>query len=181
MYVPGSSPFHTMRNGGRAGTQALHGAVDQLRQRLPPTWKVGEGPRTGEATIIIRSPDARVAQLLVVSRRRIEPKDVAGILPTIAPRRSRTSAVLVKAPFLSPRTREILADSGASYLDATGNLRLALERPAVFLEAQGSDKDPAREPRPLVTSSCKREARAIRGADHSKCWSINSGLAAGFL
>jgi len=33
------------------------------------------------------------------------------------------TALLFTAPFLSPRTREVLAGAGASYVDMTGNLR----------------------------------------------------------
>jgi hypothetical protein len=62
---------------------------------------------------------------------------------------------LVLTQFLSKRTRDVLKQEGASYADATGNLRIALDRPGLFLEAQGSDKDPGSEPRPL---------RSLRGA-----------------
>jgi len=151
VYVPGKSLFHDMRNRVGSGTDGLRGAVQQLRQHLPPTWSVAEAARVHEATIVIRAPDSRLVQLVVVSRRRIEPKDVAGILPTGRPQRSRATAVLVTAPFLSPRTRELFAAAGANYLDSTGNLMIALERPAVFLEAHGAQKDFAREPRPLVS------------------------------
>ncbi len=66
------------------------------------------------------------------------------------------------APFLSPRTRELLVAAGASYLDATGNLRLALERPALFLEAQGGQKGPACEPRPLLSLKGPAAGRVVR-------------------
>ncbi len=36
------------------------------------------------------------------------------------------------APYLSPRTRELLTAAGAGWFDASGNLRLQLDRPAVF-------------------------------------------------
>src|SRR5712691_11343003 len=162
VYVPGKSLFHEMRNKVGSGTGGLRGAVQQLRQHLPPTWRVAEAARGHEAIIVIRAPDSRLAQLVVVSRRRIEPKDVAGILPTGRSQRSRATAVLVTAPFLSPRTRELLVAAGTSYLDSTGNLRLALERPALFLEAQGAQKDPAREPRPLVSLKGPAAGRVVR-------------------
>lgn len=154
--------FHAARNNANCGTRRIGGVVHQLRQRLPATWSVSEGVHARETTIIIRAPDSRVAQLLVLAMRRIEPKDVGGILPATRPQRSRASAVLVVAPFLSPRTRELLAAAGASYLDATGNIRLALERPAVFLQAQGAEKDPALEPRPLVSLKGPAAGRVVR-------------------
>ena len=66
------------------------------------------------------------------------------------------------APFLSPRTRELLASAGASYADATGNLRLVVDRPAVFIDAAGAQKDPRREPRPLASLKGPAAARVVR-------------------
>jgi hypothetical protein len=151
-----------MRNRAVSGASGLRGAIEQLRLRLPQAWRVVEAAHAAQATIVIRAPDSRVAHLAVVSKRRIEPKDVTGIVPAGPPMRSRTSVVLVTAPFLSPRTRELLASAGASYLDSTGNLRLALERPAVFLQAEGAEKDPAREPRPLVSLKGPAAGRVVR-------------------
>jgi len=162
VYVPGKSLFHEMRNRVGSGTDGIRGAVQQLRRRLPPTWKVTQAARVREATIVIRAPDSRVAQLVVVSRRSMEPRDVAGILPTGRVQRSRANAVLVTAPFLSPRTRELLVAAGVSYIDSTGNLRLALERPSIFVEAQGAQQDPAREPRPLVSLKGPAAGRVVR-------------------
>jgi len=162
VYVPGNSVFHRIRNRAVSGASTLRGVIEQLRLRLPQAWRVVEATQARQATIVIRAPDSRVAHLAVVSRRRIEPKDVTGIVPAGRPTRSRANEVLVTAPFLSPRTRELLAAAGASYLDSTGNLRLALERPAVFLQAEGDEKDPAHEPRPLVSLKGPAAGRVVR-------------------
>jgi hypothetical protein len=154
--------FHRSRNRIGSGTETLLAAVRQLRQHLPESWSVSENPRTSEATIVMRSPDSKVAHLLVVAKRKIEPKDLAGILPSANVHRARVATLLVTAPFLSPRTRELLAAAGASYLDSTGNLRLSLDRPAVFVEQQGAQKDPAREPRPLVSLKGRAAGRVVR-------------------
>ncbi|HWC15361.1 MAG TPA: hypothetical protein VG929_12335 [Actinomycetota bacterium] len=55
--------------------------------------------------------------------------------------------ILVVAPYISPRSRELLVDEGANFLDLTGNLRLVLNNPAVFVETRGADQDPAEKPR----------------------------------
>jgi hypothetical protein len=151
-----------MRNRAVSGASTLRGAIEQLRLRLPQAWKVVEAAHAAQATLVIRAPDSRLAHLAVVSRRRIEPKDIGGIVPVARPTRSRASVLLVTAPFLSPRTRELLAAAGASYLDSTGNLRLAIERPAIFLQAEGAEKDPAREPRPLVSLKGPAAGRVVR-------------------
>ena len=162
VFVPEKSVFHMARNSSTSGTAALRGMIRLLRQRLPANWRLSEAAhQERHAALIIRSPDSRVAHLRVVWSRRIEPKDVARIVPPHR-QRPRATNVLVGGPFLSLRTRELLAAAGASYFDATGNLRLALERPAVFLEAQGADKDPAREPRPLASLKGPAAGRVVR-------------------
>lgn len=70
--------------------------------------------------------------------------------------------MLLVAPFLSQRTRELLREAGASYADATGNIRVALERPGLFVEAHGSDKDPGAEPRPLRSLRGRSAGRVVR-------------------
>ncbi len=162
VYVPGKKLFHNTRNRLLAETAGLRAALQQLRLHFPSTWKVAEGGHLREATIVIRAPDSRLARFVVISRQSIEPRDVAGILPAVRSRSSRVSAVLVTAPFLSPRTRELLVAAGASYLDSTGNLRVALDRPAIFLEAQGAEKGPAREPRPLISLKGPAAGRVVR-------------------
>jgi hypothetical protein len=162
VYVPGKALFHTVRNRATSGTDVTRIAVRQLRKHLPATWRLTEGPSGSEATIVLRAPDSRVAHVVVVSKRRIEPKDVAAILTSARVQRPRISTFLVAAPFLSPRTCDLLASAGVSYLDGTGNIRVTLERPSVFIEARGAEKDPAREPRPLGSLKGPASGRVVR-------------------
>ena len=70
--------------------------------------------------------------------------------------------MLLAAPFLSPRTRELLVEAGASYLDATGNVRLVADRPALFILTAGATVNPWREERPLISLKGPSSARVIR-------------------
>ena len=76
--------------------------------------------------------------------------------------RSSYETLLVGAPFLSPRTRELLADANLSYCDLTGNLRLSTTQPALFIKEQGATKNPWREPKPLVSLKGRAAARVVR-------------------
>ncbi len=69
---------------------------------------------------------------------------------------------MVVTPFLSPRSRQLLADYGIAYADATGNLRLELVAPAAFLLLGGSDNDPWREARPLHSLKGSAAGRVVR-------------------
>ncbi|MGH9268426.1 MAG: hypothetical protein ACRD0D_09640 [Acidimicrobiales bacterium] len=44
--------------------------------------------------------------------------------------------------YLSPRTRELLAKEDISYLDLTGNIRLVMQSPPVFVEVAGAGRRP---------------------------------------
>jgi hypothetical protein len=56
----------------------------------------------------------------------------------------------------------MLAAAGACYADSTGNLRLALQRPAIFLEQEGAEQDPARETRALASLKGPAAGRVVR-------------------
>src|SRR4051812_21222325 len=126
-----------------------------LRSKLPPSWSVesntwlttpevaGPGERP-DAVVKVSAPDGTSEQVIVELRQRVDPKYV----PVVAEQLQRygasqeRSAGLVVAPYLSARTRGLLAERGLGYADSTGNLRLVLERPAVFIETDGAQSDP---------------------------------------
>jgi hypothetical protein len=86
------------------------------------------------------------SEVHVEARTRFMPKDVGrvhGGLPASARQaRDRGATFLVVAPWLSARSRELLAERGFSYLDLTGNVLVKAARPAVFVRLQGADRDP---------------------------------------
>jgi hypothetical protein len=84
-------------------------------------------------------------ELLVQAKRSFSPKDVERVLGGASDLLRRVlgnRTVLVIAPWLSPRTRTLLEAKGYSYLDLTGNIRLRVARPPVYLRLDGSDTDP---------------------------------------
>ena len=77
------------------------------------------------------APDGSNASIYVIATDRLEPRDLdRWRLPVSGP-------TLVAAPWISPRTRELLRDYGAGYLDATGNAELRLSEPALFVRTTG--------------------------------------------
>ena len=135
-------------------------AADAVRDRLPPGWsaEVKPGPGDEDGQLTLRAPDGRRANLRVVSRKRVSPKDV----PHLASQADDASRLLLVAPFLSARARELLAAANASYIDATGNLLLVVSDPAVFLEGRGADRDPDRKPRALRSLKGAAAGRVVR-------------------
>ena len=117
-----------------------------------PDAALGDRRRPG-ASVMLGAPDGSWTQLAVEAKRVIEARD----LPRISRQLERyvESAgdagrgpvkPLLAARYLSPRTRERLEEMGIAYADATGNLWLALESPALFLRDRGEDRDPWRGP-----------------------------------
>ncbi|MGE0454020.1 MAG: hypothetical protein AB7O37_18135 [Vicinamibacteria bacterium] len=90
--------------------------------------------------------------------------DARDVLPLVAwlQQTARGRPALVWSEYLGPRTRQLLREAGVSYGDATGNLRVALDRPAVFLEATGAASDPRARRRPLRSLKGPAASRAVR-------------------
>lgn len=71
-------------------------------------------------------------------------------------------ATLVIAPWLSPRTREVLDGRGFGYLDLTGNVSIKLSQPAIFIRTEGAQRSPVPEQRGRRGLSGPRAARLVR-------------------
>jgi len=125
-----------------------------------PNERRGRSDGRPDAVITIRAPDGGRAVLVVEVARRIDPVDVEAALRRI--RASGDGMALLFARYLSPRTRERIVELGGNYADATGNLRLALSRPALFIEARGADRDPHSVPRPLASLKGPAAGRVVR-------------------
>ncbi|MQB00256.1 MAG: hypothetical protein GEU78_08185 [Actinobacteria bacterium] len=143
--------------------ELLPKAMAILRDRLPPDWSVEEvmyNAGSGQADNLweIRGPSSSSRGLIVEARASLSPRDVQLMLGGGLLKRLRAvggDPILVVAPFVSPRSRELLVEEDVNYLDLTGNLRLVLSNPAVFLETRGADQNPFAKP---------RRARGLRGA-----------------
>lgn len=143
--------------------QLLLRAVDLLQARLPDGWTASLTTHSldhgqTDTLLEIGGPQNSRAALLVEARRSITPKEIQALLGTSLLKRLRAHGqrpIMVVAPYLSPRSRDLLISEDVGYLDLTGNLRLSLAYPGLYLEAQGANKNPDPE---------KRRTRGLRGA-----------------
>lgn len=141
------------------GTSLTQRGLRVLEERLPPRWRAAWEKRTSakadiwySALLRITAPDGRRASIAVEAKSRIEPRDALRIA-ALAVRLENTS-LLVLSPFLSAATRERLREASLNWLDLTGNVRLVLPDPGLFIEAEGARKQPAGGERP---------ARSLKG------------------
>lgn len=143
--------FRCVRNGSKTGT--VRQALEGVRRRLPPGWTAEE---RADATLRLSGPDRRSADLPIIARKGLVPRDV----PALLAKAERPS--LVVSAYLGERARELLAQGGASYADATGNVRVVVSSPAIFLEGAGAQQDPSPAPRPLHSLRGAAAGRVVR-------------------
>ena len=123
-----------------ASRRRLDDTVERLHALLPDDWNVAVAHRQPDRGIIsIADDDGTEATVSVVTRHRLEPRDIERL-----PRPE--GSVIVAASWLSPRSRELLRDSQIGFLDQTGNVELRLRKPALYIRAEGSPTDP--DPKP---------------------------------
>jgi hypothetical protein len=151
----------------------LRQAVQKIENSLPPDWSISAieelllSPRLrADAMLELLTPDGQRVQFIAEIKRSIATRD----LPTIVDQLDQAAQdlgpevlPLVVARYLAPPSREWLVERGVSYADATGNLRLLSEVPAMFLRDVGASKDPWRGPgRPRGTLKGEPSARVVR-------------------
>lgn len=160
----------------------LRDAVDVLRAYLPSTWTLEVGTpglsRLVDAELRLRAPDGREMVALIEAKRLLNTRDVPVVVERLrqaaATMEKGEVALLLVARYLSPATRERIVESGAGYIDVTGNLYLAGDRPALLLRDRGADRDPWRGPgRPRGTLKGPPAARVVRAlADFAPPYSV---------
>ena len=105
-----------------------------------------------DAVLELSAPDGRRAQIAVEAKTRFEPRE-ALIAGSIAGSLGGLPLIVVST-FLSEATRERLGELGLNWLDLSGNVRLALPDPALFIQTQGARRRP---------NDSRRGARSLKG------------------
>lgn len=171
--VPQNRMFHVMRNtadGGTPEVELLAGAESALRVALPPDWVLTakwqpqmQGSRARpDALLTIKAPDGTSSVVLVEAKRWIEPRDVSRVAAQIERLAGeRVDAAIVATSFASPMTRNLLAESSLGWFDPTGNLRLRVNRPSVFIDRVGASRISSADP-------ADRRLKSLRGAAAAK-------------
>jgi hypothetical protein len=154
-------------------TELIDAAVSWLSQRLPENWGV---ERLRESNTPVQPPGSDYARLMirgntggnnliVVAKPEFQPKEVnilfAGLSRGLLMYNPNVP-ILIVAPWLSRRTRELLAAERLNYIDLTGNALVRLDNPALYIQTEGANRDPTPRPRGRTTLRGARAARLIR-------------------
>lgn len=155
----------------------LAAALDQIRSRLPEGWTLdrqveGAGRRQPDALVVLGTTEGSAAAFAVEAKRSLVRRDLPAVMEqlehqiaSLSPngRASDRPLPLVVARYLAAPVQNWLTDRGVAYADATGNLRVTLQRPPFFLRDVGASKDPWRGPgRPKGNLTGEPAARVVR-------------------
>jgi hypothetical protein len=110
--------------------------------------------------IRVAAPDRRAARLPLEIKRRLEPRAVVELAARLAELSS--GARLIIASYLSPAARERLRQANLAFVDLTGNIRLELTEPGLYIETQGADVDPDRKEHPSRSLRGGKAGRIVR-------------------
>lgn len=155
--------------------------MDELRRILGEGWEVarlnsgkpvdgngGAEPDLGIDevwTVRHLASTTPAGEVLVEARMNLSPAVAAGVLgPRFSLMRQLRGQVtaLVIAPWLSPRTRQVLDGNSFGYLDLTGNVSIKLSQPAILIRTEGEQRSPVPERRGRRGLSGPRAARLVR-------------------
>ena len=156
-----------------------------VRDRVPATWTVEEyyNPTRDQGRpdleMSIQAPDGQRLRLVFEVKRTVERRDIGAVTRQArALAASAESVPVVAAQYLAPSVRDALAEDGLSYADATGNLRIAADAPALFIADRGQDRDPWRQGRPRGTLKGEPAARVTRALlDFDRAWRVRELIA----
>jgi hypothetical protein len=152
-----------------------------LAEHLPPGWSAilrTDVPADSriDGLIEVTAADGQAVTLVVETKRIVEARDVEAIREQLDRYAQVVGASqgLLFARYLSPPVRKRLTDAGMSYIDATGNARVSVASPGLFVSGRGADADPWRGPgRPRGTLKGAPAAKIVRAlADFDGPWKI---------
>lgn len=163
-------------------------ALRQVRMRLPASWRLDlaevlGGRRRADRLLSLVPPQGSAVTFVVEVKRNLVRRDLPAVLDQLGQQisalpltRRGVAAPLpfVVSRYLSLPLQDWLAERGVAYADATGNLRVTLDRPAVFLRDVGATKDPWRGPgRPKGNLTGEPAARVVRAlVDYAPPYSV---------
>jgi len=131
-----------------ADNSIVAGATRVLQDRLPPGWVVEHLGRSSSAPRLrITSKEGRSGEVAVAALARPDPRSARQV-PAVRP-------LLVASPYLSRSVRDVLEAEGASYADHTGNVRLVVDEPGLYIMTRGAESNPWPEDRRFTLRGVK--------------------------
>lgn len=131
----------------------LNTVLEALSAAWPSRWgrpeievKRRSGGNGFDRVLSVRVPNAKRPATLAVN---IKPRWDGAAVEQMAQRAQAmrgVDGILIAARWISPRMRALLEERGLNYVDSTGNVSIALDKPRLYLHAEGADEDPDPQP-----------------------------------
>lgn len=152
----------------------LDQAISWLKDRLPEDWGVEKTPAQSldlnvsreDLRITLKGPHSHGGTTIAIeAKQSVSPRFVQELLlPQVRTARNMGGfhPLVVVAPWLSKKTRDLLTENRIGYIDLTGNARVLADNPPLYLETVGAERNPApKEPGKAQLRGTKA-ARLIR-------------------
>ena len=172
--------FHVSRNGVERGTteaELVLSALLAIRSVLPSTWMIELGAPTiladsgrehrPDGQFVITAPDGSKATVLLECKAVVVPRDVDGMARQLKlyaraaeERGVKIGGLMLASPFVSPTTRAQAEHHLMGWFDLTGNLRLRVDQPALFVDRTGAERSGFRDPADRLLKSLRGPAAA---------------------
>lgn len=154
-------------------SDVLRRATQLVQERLPAGWVFNDAePQRqsrwkADAVLALTTPRGKRVNFLVEVKRTVVPRDLDAITRRLVTEMEEQgigpARPMIVARYLSGPSREWLAEREIAYVDATGNMRISIDEPPLFIRDVGADKDPWRGPgRPRGTLKGLPPARVVR-------------------
>ena len=159
--------------------EVMRRGVALLEDRLPSWWLIrliAKPDKEIDALLEISDASESPSTLIIEAKRVIQGQDVSRLREKfdVLARQFPRGQGLVVARYLSPPVRERLTEAGLSYVDATGNMRVEVDNPRLFISDRGADRDPWRgRGRPRGTLKGEPAAKIVRAiSDFTGTWTV---------
>lgn len=151
----------------------MKNTAEMVGRWLPDGWKAKARKSADGARerLQIIAPDGRHNELILQREANLAPRQVLSLFG----KESDKKPDLVVAPYLSPSVRRRLTEVGVGYVDATGNIRISIADPGLFIEATGADRDPNPKRRPSRSFTGAKAGQIIRAlCTHKESWGVRN-------
>jgi hypothetical protein len=159
--LPGNGKLHVVRNSAHSDNNLLEQGILRLKERLPRGWRTELSKQVRQEIdgyLRLISPDQARRLLVVQTKSQLDPRGVR----ELEQRFQGAQDKLVIAPYLSAATRERLRAAAINYIDLTGNVRIEVSKPGLFIDTGGADVSPSAVPRGSRSLRGGRAGRVIR-------------------